>query len=196
MTSRPILFSAPMVRALLAGRKTQTRRAIKPQPQPNGGRRLTKLAPYLCEDGRWNWVLAATGHGTGDPFLCPYGAPGDELWVRETWAQGLVACVYHADGTKVQRWQPSIHMPRWASRITLRIEEVRIERLQDISEADAIAEGAPAVSLHDLDGASIAPSRRYRELWESINGAGSWRENPWVWAITFERLKTTAQRVY
>lgn len=194
---RPILFSGEMVRAILDGRKTQTRRVIKPN---HAGR--------VKEPGsRRNWHLA-------DPnavLACPYGQPGDLLWVRETWSQdsrggclpnGEDAVYYRADfpSDKIWAgsWKPSIHMPRWASRITLRVTDVRVERVQDISEADAQAEGA---EFSELPCFSRIPNQRrgfrqiagYRAgfltLWDSINaGRGyGWDTNPWVWALTFER---------
>ena len=186
---RPILFSAPMVRALLDGSKTQTRRVVKPQP---------------VYDGRFagGWKLKGKkGHeaATCSPFIaevCPYGQPGDRLWVRESFAhiyrdnssperRSFEDVAYMADGRGIDigaygSWKPSIHMPRWASRITLEITGVRVERLQDISEADARAEGA---SQHP-DG----PWHAYRSLWTLINGPDSWAANPWVWIIEFKRI--------
>jgi hypothetical protein len=148
-------------------------------------------------------------------IVSPYGKPGDRLWVRETWAYHLHAqasladddgpWVYAADGEQAKqyrlcdRWRPSIHMPRWASRITLEVTGVRVERLQDISEADAVAEGAPcwfcrAAVVDITPGRDCAcaleprPGRiAYRELWNSINGAGSWDMNPWVWVVEFRK---------
>ncbi len=208
---RPILFSAPMVRAILAGTKTQTRRLVKPQPT-------------AMQQG-WMWVckklLAGYCHTDADAMVrlmlphCPYGEPGDRLWVRETWSpdppidsswastewngcgrridgvperfQHPRFCNYSADwlhGPIV--WRPSIHMPRWASRITLEVTGVRVERLQDISEADAMAEGAPWGAC----GSPQEGSRKagFAKLWDSINGPNSWDANPWVWAINFKRL--------
>ena len=132
----------------------------------------------------------------------PYGKPGDRLWVRETWhdaSSSLHSCaLYRADGIDLHwdKWTPSIHMPRWASRITLEITSVRVERLQDISEADALAEGIPSI---DTPGAWTLPIPAnpnlpaiylgaFCKLWESINGPGSWAANPWVWAIEFRRV--------
>lgn len=200
MKERPILFSAPMVRALLAGTKTQTRRAAK----------LTAGAHVKEPGGHRRWHPA-------DPeatLACPYGQPGDLLWVRETWhdaSSSLHSCaLYRADGIDLHwdKWTPSIHMPRWASRITLEITRVRIERLQGISEADAKAEGIeratdfPGWYRHPLRGDSPGladagkagkcptafPRLAFQALWESINGPASWDANPWVWAIEFRRL--------
>lgn len=195
---RPILFSAPMVRAILAGTKTQTRRSVKP---PRGYRWLDLAVGTMVNDG---------GHKKHISDLrSPYGEPGDRLWVRETWAYGTHAMnakrdedgpfVYAADnygtqGRLCDRWRPSIHMPRAASRITLEITGVRVERLQDISEADARAEG---IGRYDngtfgLDdpAACMGPSAAvaYMRLWNHINGPDSWGANPWVWCLEFRRL--------
>jgi hypothetical protein len=128
---------------------------------------------------------------------CPYGAPGDLLWVRETWAGHASGVDYAADFAAVSRpqagpWRPSIHMPRWASRITLRITDIRVERLQDISEDDARAEGAEPCTSTGWHGQNIVvmtARELFAELWNKINGPGAWNENPWVWAISFERVK-------
>jgi len=198
MKERPILFSAPMVRALLDGSKTQTRRVVKPQH--------LKFFEHS----------AAEMLGAWDKRPMPHGHPGDRLWVREAW-RGIVQIngPHEAYSTGVARyvpdqeyckkvefaatdeangepWRPSIHMPRWASRITLEITSVRVERLQDISEADAMAEGIPA-DLLPLDVArmpypSSIAAGRYAALWESINGPGSWDANPWVWVVEFKRV--------
>lgn len=181
-TERPILFSAPMVRAILEGRKTQTRRIVKHQPLP--------------------WVGPDP---PGWPPPCPYGQLGDRLWVRETWAQPTSLdpgpTFYRADypscvprqfenvpPAEAVRWRPSIHMPRWASRITLDVTGVRIERLQDISEADAMAEGVVETHAHLRDlGPCMEWCYAFEDLWTRINGAGSWNANPWVWVIEFKR---------
>jgi hypothetical protein len=184
---RPILFSAPMVRAILDGRKTQTRRVVKHKPDDD--------CPY---------------HENGVAVRCPYGKVGDRLWVRETWRTTKEAnnktptelnpghrIWYDADESLQPGFgkrRPSIFMLRWASRIDLEIVGVRVERLQEISEADAMAEGAEigAVSLRDKRGLPIGIAADYRtafrDLWESINGAGSWAANPWVWCISFRRV--------
>lgn len=192
MSDRPILFSAPMVRALLAGTKTQTRRVVKFKPWHQIEER---------DDGTpWPW-MQSDDNNAGVWLRCPYGVPGDRLWVRETWAYGVHAIgavraydgpfIYAADGTTqgrlCDRWRPSIHMPRAASRITLEITHVRVERLQDISEANAFSEGTPGDLLHRAQG--WAP-RAYRLLWEQINGGGSWDANPWVWVVEFKRAQT------
>lgn len=189
MRDRPIIFSAPMVRAILSGAKTQTRRLVRPQPEYRHG------------------VLFPQGSSTGySPSLlagaCPFGRPGDRLWVREQFAcvrtQEMRYVEYKADRSLSDfdgydspaggRWRPSIHMPRWASRITLEITDVRVERLQDISEEDAKAEG---VSMPD--GTPTPPDfwsyrREFRLVWEQIHGGGSWDANPFVWVVTFRRI--------
>lgn len=201
MRERPILFSAPMVRAILEGRKTQTRLVMKHQPQrvivPGLGPMLAIQQPR--GENRWLWPNAR------DEIIasCPYGAPGDRLWVRETWGlhqqQFDHEChdvIYRADDQRpsVDRWRPSIHMPRWASRIDLEVTGVRVERLQDISSDDATAEGWPHVATGGV-GAPLAeayPIGWFANLWESINGAGSWNANPWVWAVEFRLVASEA----
>jgi hypothetical protein len=234
---RPLLMSVPNVRAILDGRKAQTRRFIKPQPEIDAG-----------SDGVTGWPdwwldwIDGEGYTTEElARKCPYGHPGDRLWVRETWQTGMTEsgpqiayaatsdiCEIDAwDGedfgagpsfnydtcpkatwhtwlwdlvsSKEGNWRPSIFMPRWASRITLEIAEVRIERLQDISAENAIAEGIA------LDGhrcgcercsqtSQLCPATSsslvmaYSELREAINGNGSWDTNPWVWVLGFRRV--------
>ena len=202
MKERPILMSAPMVNALLEGRKTQTRRAVK-------GLALEWLKPGMFTR---EYVASPENH------LCPYGQPGDRLWVREahylTDNGDSEYAVYAADGDAVREhltaiaelpgWfpegvkerhrklRPSIFMPRWASRILLEITDIRVERLQDISEEDAKAEGLMRYS----DGWRGAPNLpwyaspvgAYRSLFESINGSGSWDLNPWVRVISFKKV--------
>ncbi len=192
MTERPIIFSAPMVRALLAGTKTQTRRIIKDQTI---GYRFSEMRPdgaYLewtgtpcCGTGVWD-VPEYSGIAK-----VPYGQPGDRLWVRETFGhferndtlKPGDTIYYRADGQclEIEPWRPSIHMPRWASRITLEVTGVRVERLQEISEADASAEGAA--------GHPDGPWHAYRSLWSLINGPGSWDANPYCWVVEFKRLE-------
>ena len=198
MKERPILFSAPMVRAIIEGRKTQTRRVVKPVGNDDAFVLLdhgTGFWPYRSDDGE----SSITADGNEAPHYCPYGQPGDRLWVREAfhgyhWDQPRA--VYRADGEcqrvrtqiesyEVGRWTPSIHMPRWASRITLEVVCVRVERLNDISVSEAIAEGYDG-SVDD----PIDPSVKwYAQLWESINGSGSWAANPWVWVVEFKRVQ-------
>jgi hypothetical protein len=189
MTERPILFSAEMVRAILEGRKTQTRRAIKPVPTFNGGGACHDADALQQDYVEPYWVF---------PKICKYGAPGDLLWVRETWFDPQMdggRVLYAADQPEVHpihRRRPSIHMPRWASRITLRITDVRVERLQDISEDDAIAEGVKPCTSTGWNGENLVvmtAREAFADLWNDINGPGAWDANPWVWVIAFERVK-------
>lgn len=183
MKERPILFSAPMVRAILDGTKTQTRRVVKSRPDKNMGPRCVLLPNELA--GEVN---------AGDYTNCPYGQPGDRLWVRETFhtVDGHRA-FYRADynhnpkGDKEHGivWTPSIHMPRWASRIALEVTGVRAEPLQDISDADVESEGIQEIVDAGIDHDGW-PRDAYRALWEQINGPGSWSANPWVWVIEFK----------
>lgn len=182
MSDHPILFSGAMVRAILEGRKTMTRRVCIPRfddrtPCEHYGPQGTDFMARHCEHG-------------SEGQRCPHGLPGDRLWVRETFArcacgkQECTALYFRADGPVVndgaQRyaWRPSIFMPRWASRITLELTAVRVERLQDMTDADAIAEG--------LEGCA-----NFRELWDSLNAKRgySWAKNPWVWVLSFKRTE-------
>ncbi|AWL29364.1 hypothetical protein DJ533_12680 [Acinetobacter defluvii] len=221
MKERPILFSAPMVTAILESRKTQTRRVINPQPE---GKTLQSNL-----DGKWlskkfNGLLLPKIEDL--PIHCPYGKIGDHLWVRETWSTvnlyGEIALAYKADCEvtrvvenesfqdedglinyddprlekysfaawaddllegKEGNWKPSIHMPRWASRILLEITNIRVERLQDISESDCLKEGVGSPILRDCK------KPKFMQLWEAINGADSWAANPWVWVVEFKVVK-------
>jgi hypothetical protein len=232
---RPILFSAPMVRAILEGRKTQTRRIMKAPPiavkphasdvnlymdngqpitewywfdlktsalleiiRPRRREKPTKAKLQRAEQflsahhpaGGW-WAIDEVA------AMCPYGQPGDRLWVRETWKPhpdpvNNSPIIYKAtDGGcwPDLPWRPSIHMPRWASRITLEIADIRVERLHDISVADCIAEGA-AGGHGAIPGYAYAttPLEHYRHIWGSINGPGSWAVNPWVWVLEFKMI--------
>lgn len=225
---RPILFNADMVRALLDGRKTQTRRVMKPQPEPtpddypgpkghwwpcNTVQSMVHIEDEVQNGKEWSGFAAA---------ICPYGQAGDRLWVRETFAYAgeegttdgapnddwrpanpsflpeIHRCWYRAtDGHSADGfWKPSIHMPRWASRITLEIVSVRVERLKQISERDALQEGIGLVLADDWPdpkamSEAVAKSRRagFKLLWESINGAESWTANPWVWVVEFKRVE-------
>jgi hypothetical protein len=253
-----------MVRALMGGTKTQTRRIVKPQPPMACHYVINDNQTAACCFGDQStkaslWCVPPTARSKDHRLPCPYGQPGDRLWVRERWRvgawfedDGLICVDYYADGHSrremldvpdeeqfnrlwVQssddankrfgkqerykwqkgespcRWRPSIHMPRWASRISLEITGVRVERLHDISEDDANAEGievcgvggwrnylwhgdhnAPAKTAegwaHQFSNYHLNPVGSYSSLWESINGPGSWDANPWVWALTFRRL--------
>jgi len=240
---RPILFSSEMVRAILAGAKTQTRRMLRPQPPSeaetraahtsyglapmvkrgigmyslNDYERLPKEPGEFDVDGAVGFVRDRCGRTS---WRCPYGVPGDRLWVRETWycddyrAHGealrdpalrsdfLEEMHYRADhdcrdweaGCPCRdengrgAWRPSIHMPRWASRISLRITSVRVERLHEITDADAIAEGCPGIrgGRHPAGDDGMEPREEFEALWSRINGTASWNANPWVWVVGFE----------
>jgi len=235
---RPILFSGPMIRAILAGRKTMTRRVVKPQPEVRGTMHNPEGAPA------WYWKSPKLDAGychTGEEPMrrlmatrSPYGIPGDRLWVRETWGpvdfmvgvelEDPVCVGYQADETARRhghrgssaldtyawnwakvRWRPSIHMPRWASRLTLEVTGVRVERLQAITDADARAEGVEPLWLQEgqpgawfttnpeagPDLQARTPADAFRKLWQAINGERpgcSWDNNPWVWVVSFRRL--------
>lgn len=193
MKESPILFSAPMVRAILSGQKTQTRRIAK----------LTDAAHVKEPRGHRRWHPA-------DPDAknaSPYGQPGDRLWVSEKFRLigegpgdkvewfGREKIQYFADEDQsyIGKYRPSIHMPRWASRITLEITDVRVERLQDISEDDAIAEGVYAGFLEYDNGEGTETAKEsFALLWNSLNGSGSWKSNPWVWVVEFKRIQPLA----
>lgn len=210
MKERPILFSAPMVRAILESRKTQTRRVVKPE---------SGLLAYLQDGYGYRYRASykpgsapAVNETPGRPHTeivlpyCPYGQPGDRLWVREAvWlprattdkdlrdgADTWPKCIYSADtdATEIEwmrehRWKqrPSIHCPRWASRITLELTDVRVERLQDISHEDAEQEGV----LCNMSQRTFRD--HFRTLWDRINGDGAWLRNPWVWVVSFQRVQ-------
>lgn len=248
---RPILFSAPMVRAILDGRKTQTRRVVK-YPRSTGA-----FVCVNCGGGWWPYVSIdgeslIDRNGNESPMGCPFGKVGDRLWVRETFAiendREYVYESFHklpTDGRPIRTigaedededddlhhlipryratepdtileirevdsddpfdqmvWTPSIHMPRWASRITLEITDVRVQRLQEISEEDAKAEGSyldrcscmprsedrsPLRASFQLEWCHVH-GQEFSYLWKSINGKESWDANPWVWALTFKRV--------
>ncbi|KPY33117.1 hypothetical protein [Pseudomonas syringae] len=201
---RPILFSAPMVRAILSGQKTVTRRALKVQPRIDA-------SGNFCVGGA-NYGQDIYGKPVTKHFVssdCPYGQPGDRLWVRESWqADTQVNEVaprelshgepiqYPADGASRQtgcsmitpgKTRPSIHMPRWVSRILLEITAVRVERLQAISEEQALDEGVMSCE-QDIypDRNGYEPLELFGGLWTMINGDGSWQSNPWVWVVEFK----------
>mgnify|MGYP000948559492 CR=1 FL=1 len=192
MKERPILFSAPMVRAIREDRKTQTRRIINPQPFCDtsiGGDYGPVVNGRVVDPDHW---LAFNP--------CRYGLKGDRLWVRETFLQDTNGFIYRADrdfegnAPILGGWKPSIHMPRSASRILLEITGVRVERLQDISECDAKAEGSYVCDYFGrrlLDQSSNQGCYKwgYRSIWESLNGSGSWDLNPWVWVVEFKTLE-------
>lgn len=196
MKERPILFSAPMVRAILDGKKTQTRRVVKPQPE---------ACSYVPGTHALNGQIIE-----GNPAVleqCPYGQPGDRLWVREAFfdhghfpedpntpigerVEYRASEWDRVDPADGGPWKPSIHMPRWASRITLELTDVRVQMLQEISWEDAIAEGIrdPRRAATRID-PECGCVLKFADLWDSINakrGFG-WVVNPWVWALTFKR---------
>lgn len=195
-----MIFNAEMVRALLDGRKTQTRRPIKWKQT-----RFTEIGER--EDGsKWPWSEDAE-HACDFWHPCPFGAVGDRIWVREAFrvhsrATDVATLVYKASERNSwteqtrrvpvavcnkpatpEKWTPSLHMPRWASRILLEITGVRVERLRSMNQDDARAEGVIAAS-GPMD-AGLA----FRELWDSIYGEESWKANPWVWVIEFKRVE-------
>jgi hypothetical protein len=215
---RPILFSGPLVRAILAGTKTQTRRPVKPPLAIGWG--SPRWHSTETKSGRqvWGWWDRGAPPCNSEDRVCPCGAPGDRLWVRETWASsepGIVA--YRADGAKgawmgdggggriwahhgwIQdvyrdgraapdgayyglgavggKWRPSLHMPRWASRLTLEVTDVRVERLKEIALNDVRAEGLDSFSA-------------FAAKWEEIYGAGSFDADPWVWVVSFRRVES------
>ena len=229
MKERPILFGAPMVRAILSGQKTVTRRPVTPQPT------LETDDWVLDAGGTGKWMGSGPSPATGGTrqtwswSQCPYGQPGDRLWVRETWCdvnlQGAPGIAYRADddvrdlmedesfldedgafnyddprskpyqfacwsedliaGTE-GRWRPSIHMPRWTCRILLEITVVRVERLQDITPNQCIAEGAWPEEDKELGRGQEAVAA-FAELWKSTGG--NWDANPWIWVVEFKRVK-------
>lgn len=202
MKEYPILFSDPMVRAILSGQKTQTRRVVNPYPPAE--RSILPYLPSVIVDQQDGTFAAYTDGRKAKEFRCPYGQPGDRLWVREAWAplpmqhQTRHPAIYRASGEYQPdngRWRPSIHMPRWACRLVPEIVSVRVERLQDISEADARAEGVDDRMI--LNAVQQTPNPLppspyvggFRWLWESINGAESWAANPWVWVVEFRRVQ-------
>jgi hypothetical protein len=192
--SRPILFSAPMVRALLAGTKTQTRRPVKPQPDFDTARAMLggdTSGASIVYDHAFGGLGLKRGNGTGfvQPNIrCPYGQPGDRLWVREAWAPKAIdpectTIAYRATDDECNGpWKPSIHMPRWASRILLEVTEVRVQRPQEISHEDAEQEGVKC------DMSALGFRDHFAALWDRINGCGSWDANPWVWVVSFKRI--------
>ncbi|HBZ0094182.1 hypothetical protein OW893_05220 [Klebsiella pneumoniae] len=246
MKERGMIFNSEMVRAILDGRKTQTRRIMKVQPESNQlGLLLITDSTKHSDIGKYHWAESnATGnHVRSKLFSSPFGAVGERIWVRETWAtlgnedgcyvdwednlckgdERSAARIYRASceqrpgdyglwsipddaywkpHTKEHKfegaWRPSIHMPRWASRILLEITDVRVERLNAISEEDATAEGVPPAGslLPDYPGTFLTPKGdfatakvAFQRLWESIYGEESWKANSWVWVIEFKRVE-------
>lgn len=228
MKERGMIFNGEMVRAILDGRKTQTRRIMAPQPADDIERCIFPNPEAIG----WKSSLRHK-HGSTTAHFCHYGKPGDRIWVRETFQGPLFDydlmdsyckdptpfekpefCVYKADGVPAPEfydaddelhccWRPSIHMPRWASRILLEITNVRVERLNAISEEDAEAEGIDMEALydsqdcydciadHNMTGRPTVTGT-FKYLWESIYGEEGWKSNPWVWVIEFKRVEGSA----
>ena len=212
---RPILFSAAMVLATLEGRKTQTRMVIKPQPKSKN----TDAYPDRYNHGpEWAFWLPDNRMTEEQTWKCPYGEPGDRLWVRETWIHGGferggdMLTLYRADGDHelVKRWKPSISMPRCLSRIMLEITGVRVERVQEITHDGALAEGIQKrdlqvgnkfnlvthyVAFPEKDGGLHSAVAAFEMLWDSANakrGFG-WDENPWVWVVEFRKCEPSTK---
>ncbi|WP_072166374.1 hypothetical protein [Erwinia sp. Leaf53] len=223
MRERGIIFNAEMVRAILDGRKTQTRRIVK--GQRTGEVWSVKPAGVKKHNRHTHdWWLPTGSLPYSALPACPFGQPGDRLWVRETWSEDFANYypndrVWYAanddrrrdieivDGVRgiyspesdvhvPFRWRPSIHMPRWASRITLEITGVRVERLYSISEPDAVSEGLSPIRWYShptegvvRDTGGMVATIRFKELWSSIYGVDSWQANPWVWVVEFKRVE-------
>lgn len=202
---RPIPFVAPMVLAVLDGSKTMTRRPVRGQPAD------VRVVPEKTSGGRWQWMSREIGGWAriGEPFSCPYGAPGDRLWVRESYALPHAfdghppsavpkdARVHHLAseplGGLIRR--PGMFMCRWMSRITLEVIEVSVDRLYTISEADCKAEGVrplPSLGKWTAEGCGMRPTAKlaFQALWEHVNGDDSWRPDSWVWIVRFRKLET------
>ncbi|MGV0886007.1 hypothetical protein V6760_03930 [Acinetobacter venetianus] len=190
MKERPILFNTSMVKAILEGRKTQTRRLVNSEL-------IIQQAEFECGN-RPNVLRSEPNLQYWIDNQCPYGQVGDQLWVRETWRKTEISecgcedncsCSfggydYLASSVDTDvKWKPSIHMPRKASRIQLEITNIRVERLNDISESDCLKEGIGSPILRDCK------KPKFMQLWESINGGGSWSRNPWVWVVEYKIIQ-------
>lgn len=227
MTERPVLFNAAMVRAILAGRKTQTRRPVAGSPVF-----VTQLIGRDNKPTHEYGLHPESEYVISKNISCPLGRPGDRLWVRETFVSGIglaeiddaktfheTCCapagaplaprwLYRADGHSIPgtvHWRPSVHMPRWASRIALEVTDVRVQRVQEITAEEAVAEGVrchicdgPVDGTSENDCACFHTARNavpsFEFLWRSIYGAESWTANAWVWAVTFRRLEQCCGR--
>ena len=234
MKERPILFSTLIVQAILNGNKTQTRRIVKPSKGEQSRWLTPELINDVPHgeiiNGGWQMHHPMAGknidnikieHGSPLGWInCPYGKIGDILWVRETWLKCANGFIYRADHhgdnklispsgkpfDKSVKWKPSIFMPREACRILLEVMDVRVERLQEITEEDAKAEGITDVEFYPDEGFPLSVGhmagkddgktslhttrvKAYTALWGSINGKGSWEKNPWVWVIEFKRIE-------
>jgi len=221
MNLKPILFKPPMVQAILNGTKTQTRRLIKPQPNENGIDYIPN-PPSLDWEQTYNDIWKPwsyeTEEGESVAKFCPYGEKGDVLWVRETFSEEDISFwegldfiekyryEYKADNEHRKiKWKPGIHMPKEACRLFLEVTRVCVQRLQDITEEDAKAEGVLNMFAHDPSIGSVAymdymdkkggwdsvaddARHSFQTLWQSINGVESWDANPWVWVVRFKRI--------
>jgi hypothetical protein len=222
MKERPILFSSPMVRAILDGQKTQTRRVVKPQPAAGCSYVINGAGTHALHFAGERWptvglpaLVPPTPRSADHTLACPYGKAGDRLWVRERYAKGgphgvqffadWEACgadpidTFHELPTDETRWRPSIHMPRSVSRILLEVVSVRVERLHQVTNDGARAEGV-IPDLYDQDTGAPTPNggwyseevrdylAPFAELWAAINGEASWDANPWVWVIEFRHI--------
>lgn len=210
---RPILFSTPMVQAILEGRKTMTRRIVKNHSELI--EEVIAVPRYMNLEEYWG-QFRITWESGDDAFIeCPYGKPGDILWVRETWAKDIYGKTFSlkAHGHRLpggSKWKPSIHMAKDLAQLWLQITDIRAERIEEISEADCKAEGilrgksvsgmqsnlyfknyltSPAEFITD-------PKESFKSLWVSINGFDSWEDNPWVWVVSFKVLSTTGKPDY
>lgn len=216
MSERPIIFSAPMVRAILDGTKSQTRRVVK---WSRAGRNEEPVKVCRRRSDSWTFRYGTRPITDEQEIKCPYGKSGDTLWVRETFAkrifdENLPELVYRADNAArcfaepdqpapvseifylssnwwAPKWTPSIYMPRWASRITLEVTGVRVERVDAISVADVIAEGCAKVDKWDLSCLTPDPRQEFMALWDQINEKRGypWASNPWVWVVEFKRVE-------
>lgn len=235
MKQYPILFSTAMVQAILAGRKTRTRRIMKPQVELCNHKAFTyapwkddptKFVESFSDKGFWYCQLCGNGTGNSNEFKgikFPYGQVGDVLWVRETWCiiphgpDSFGPYLYKSMGDEPYgKWKPSIHMPKSVCRLYLQITDIRVERLNEISEEDAKAEGLACLSkdggitykygIPDKDGLpgidnhgwpwqewNTKPVEAFKTLWGKVNGLDSWQANPWVWVITFKRIDNPNQ---
>ncbi|MCW9252089.1 hypothetical protein N5I36_08965 [Klebsiella aerogenes] len=223
MTERGMIFNGEMVRAILDGRKTQTRRIMKIQPEHSGlGLRRVIDSKNGSDDGKYFWSLSdACGLKIrSKSFTCPFGSVGDRIWVREAFrvhsrATDVATLVYKASvrnswteqthrvpvavcnkAAMPEKWTPSLHMPRWASRLLLEITDVRVERLREISQADAEAEGVGKLKKGFWKNYQpgwtefqLTARGSFATLWKSIYGDESWYADPWVWVIEFKRIE-------
>lgn len=212
---RPIIFSGPMIRAILEDRKTHTRRVVNwPIKTKSDGGKI-RLFPRNDERNidEINWLLQQRSSYPLRKIITPYGQPGDRLWVRETFGIEPERYVqpslntpyggrfeeevfYRADDPNLpgMKWKPSIHMPKKYARLWLEIIDIRVERVQDISEEDAGCEGVETATPQEATGARYKPA--FRDLWDSINGKKPsclWDENPWVWVVEFKRVDETGE---